>query len=342
MDIIELVEAGAAGFILKDATIEDFLETIRSVARGMKVLPPLLTGSLFTHVVDHALRQGKGKLPEAVRMTKREREIIVLIAEGMSNKEIAQRLNLSTYTVKSHVHNILEKLALHSRLEIAAHFHKTRRGLSPARHLRYPSSRPPLVSSCRVTLHLRIPPIPSSVAQPGYDDAMQLILHAPPRELTTLSSFRPIHSEVLSGILYQSNGRIAPEDPQAHEQFEQWCLKGNRPMNWDRMEGEWKQRRGKAVHHWGKMMNDELAAIAGKYEELVGKAPSTIRDREGGMPSVRLDEFKKMVDQLKKSNNKLIEAQKALRKQKDGTREKARSTSPARKRNRLTPRKATS
>ena len=42
-------------------------------------------------------------------------------------------------------------------------------------------------------------------------------------------------------------------------------------MNWDRMEGEWKQRRGKAVHHWGKMMNDELAAIAGKYEELVGK-----------------------------------------------------------------------
>jgi len=52
-------------------------------------------------------------------MTKREREIIVLIAEGMSNKEIAQRLNLSTYTVKSHVHNILEKMALHSRLQIA-------------------------------------------------------------------------------------------------------------------------------------------------------------------------------------------------------------------------------
>ena len=41
-------------------------------------------------------------------------------------------------------------------------------------------------------------------------------------------------------------------------------------MNWDRMEGEWKQHRGRAVHHWGKVMNDELAAIAGKYEELVG------------------------------------------------------------------------
>ena len=56
-------------------------------------------------------------------MTKREREITVLIAEGMSNKDIAQRLNLSPYTVKSHVHNILEKMALHSRLEIATQSH---------------------------------------------------------------------------------------------------------------------------------------------------------------------------------------------------------------------------
>jgi DNA-binding NarL/FixJ family response regulator len=123
LDIVEFVQAGAAGFILKDATIKEVLGTIRAVARGMKILPPLLTGSLFTHVVDHALRQGKAKLPESVRMTKREREIIVLIAEGMSNKEIAQRLNLSTYTVKSHIHNILEKMALHSRLQIATHFH---------------------------------------------------------------------------------------------------------------------------------------------------------------------------------------------------------------------------
>ena len=119
LDIVEFVEVGAAGFILKDATIEDFLGTIRAVARGIKIIPPLLTESLFTHVVDHALR--KGKLPDAVRMTKREREIIVLIAEGMSNKDIAQRLNLSPYTIKSHVHNILEKMALHSRLEIATH-----------------------------------------------------------------------------------------------------------------------------------------------------------------------------------------------------------------------------
>ena len=123
LDIIEWVEAGASGFILKDATVEDFLATVRSVAHGTKVLPPSLAGSLFSHVIDNALRKGKGKLASAVRMTKREREIISLIAEGLSNKEIAQRVNVATYTVKSHVHNILEKLALHSRLQIAMFTH---------------------------------------------------------------------------------------------------------------------------------------------------------------------------------------------------------------------------
>lgn len=122
-DIIECMEAGASGFILKDATVGDFLTTIRSVARGEKVLPPPLAGSLFSHIVENALRKEKGKPQKAAKMTKREREIIALIADGLSNKEIAQRLNIATYTVKSHVHNILEKLALHSRLQIAKHTH---------------------------------------------------------------------------------------------------------------------------------------------------------------------------------------------------------------------------
>jgi DNA-binding NarL/FixJ family response regulator len=122
LDIIELVEVGASGLILKDASIEVFLGTIRSVVRGTKVLPPALAGSLFSHVIEHALKKEKGKLTNAVRMTKREREIIPLIADGLSNKEIAQRLNVATYTVKSHVHSTLEKLSLHSRLEIATFF----------------------------------------------------------------------------------------------------------------------------------------------------------------------------------------------------------------------------
>ncbi|MBM2846459.1 MAG: hypothetical protein HW407_1771 [Bacteroidetes bacterium] len=119
LDIVEFVQAGASGFILKDATVEEFLTTIRSVGHGKKIIPPSLTHSLFSHVVEHALKKGNGQLNKAVGMTKREREIIALIADALSNKEIAHRLNIATYTVKSHVHNILEKLALHSRLQIA-------------------------------------------------------------------------------------------------------------------------------------------------------------------------------------------------------------------------------
>ena len=115
-DIVEFVEAGASGFILKNATVKEFLSTIRSVAKGEKVLPPLLTGSLFSHVAELALKKGKGKLTNTVRMTKREREIIALIADGLSNKEIAHQLNIATHTVKSHLYNIMETLALHARL----------------------------------------------------------------------------------------------------------------------------------------------------------------------------------------------------------------------------------
>jgi len=118
-DILQYVKAGANGFILKDASLNDFLITIRKVSEGSTVLPPLLLDSLFSQIVDHAVREGKPKLKEAVRMTKREREVIGLLSEGMSNREIGQKIRVSTYTVKSHIHNIMEKLALHTRLEIA-------------------------------------------------------------------------------------------------------------------------------------------------------------------------------------------------------------------------------
>jgi len=118
-DILQYVKAGANGFILKDASLNDFLITIRTVSEGATVLPPLLVDSLFSQIVDHAVREGKSKLSEAVKMTKREREVIGFLGEGMSNKEIGQKIRVSTYTVKSHIHNIMEKLALHTRLEIA-------------------------------------------------------------------------------------------------------------------------------------------------------------------------------------------------------------------------------
>ena len=121
-DVFEFVQAGVSGFILKDASIAEFYKTIRSVYKGLQVLPHHLTGSLFSQIVKHAINGSKPSvIADAVRMTKRERQVIELIAEGFTNKEIAQKLHLSTYTVKSHVHNILEKLTLHTRVQIAKH-----------------------------------------------------------------------------------------------------------------------------------------------------------------------------------------------------------------------------
>ena len=124
VDMVEFVEAGGAGFILKSASLQDYVSTITSVAKGEKVLPAVLTASLFTQIVESALTSEKGIPDSAIRLTNREKEIVNLISEGLSNKEIAARLHIATHTVKSHVHNILEKLTLSSRLQIAAFVHR--------------------------------------------------------------------------------------------------------------------------------------------------------------------------------------------------------------------------
>jgi DNA-binding NarL/FixJ family response regulator len=123
-DIVEFVNAGVSGFILKDATFEDLVTTIRSVAEGAHVLPPAMTSSLFSQIAKEAVVRGRAAAMESVRMTAREREVTGLIGEGLSNKEIAGRLNIATHTVKSHVRNVMEKLALHTRLQIAAYSHR--------------------------------------------------------------------------------------------------------------------------------------------------------------------------------------------------------------------------
>jgi len=125
-DVVDFVRAGVSGFILKDATVEEFVGTIRAVADGAHVLPRPMTGALFAHVADRARARGVRGVKAAVRMTKREREVVALIAEGASNKEIAGRLKVAAHTIKSHVHNILEKLALHTRLQVAAFAHAER------------------------------------------------------------------------------------------------------------------------------------------------------------------------------------------------------------------------
>ena len=132
-DVLEFVQAGVSGFILKDATIVDFLKTIRSVAKGLQILPPNLTGSLFSQIVEHAINGSNPSIViDSVRMTKREKQVIEQISEGYTNKEIAQKLHLSTYTIKSYVHNILEKLALSTRVQIAKYLHDSKASSSEA------------------------------------------------------------------------------------------------------------------------------------------------------------------------------------------------------------------
>jgi uncharacterized protein YjbJ (UPF0337 family) len=111
-------------------------------------------------------------------------------------------------------------------------------------------------------------------------------------------------------------------------------LKGIYAMNWDRIEGQWKQRRGKATHHWGKVMNDELAAIAGKYEALVG----SLQEKYGiakEEAKKNVAEFRKSVEQLKKSNSKLFAMQKAVNKAGKSSRPVARAKATPRKRVRV-------
>ena len=118
-EILGLVKEGVSGFVLKDASINDFVAAIRAVAAGHKVFPSTLTESLLSQIFEDASRKGRVGIAD-VRMSPREREIVDLITDGLSNKEIATKLSIATDTVKSHVHNILEKLSLRSRVQVAA------------------------------------------------------------------------------------------------------------------------------------------------------------------------------------------------------------------------------
>lgn len=125
-EIKDFVQAGVAGFIMKDASLDEFVRTIRTVAEGLDVLPDPLTGSLFSQIATHMIssRGSEGVSVDDVALTPREREVIDLISAGLSNKAISARLQISIHTVKSHVRNIMEKLALHTRLQVAAWAHE--------------------------------------------------------------------------------------------------------------------------------------------------------------------------------------------------------------------------
>jgi DNA-binding NarL/FixJ family response regulator len=119
----EFVTAEVSGLIMNDATSKRFLGTIRTVAKSTRIRQQSTANSPTPREVVPVLRQESGKPVSKVRITVREREIIESITDGLSNKAIAETLNIATYTVKSHVHNIFQKLGVHSRLQMTVHVH---------------------------------------------------------------------------------------------------------------------------------------------------------------------------------------------------------------------------
>jgi DNA-binding NarL/FixJ family response regulator len=117
---LEYIEAGASGYVLPENRPEGLIETIQKVNRGEASCPPDILALLFERVASLRSRLQIVQDNELNNLTNRELEILRLITDGMSNKEIATYLKLELQTVKNHIHSILEKLRVRNRREAAA------------------------------------------------------------------------------------------------------------------------------------------------------------------------------------------------------------------------------
>jgi two-component system nitrate/nitrite response regulator NarL len=117
-DVIAFAEAGAAGYVPREGSVEDHLAAIESVSRGETLCSPGITAALFHRLA--ALAREHRLEPIDHRLTARELDVLRLIEQGSSNREIASALSIQLPTVKNHVHRILEKLNVHRRTEAAA------------------------------------------------------------------------------------------------------------------------------------------------------------------------------------------------------------------------------
>jgi len=116
---LRVIQAGALGYVLKDASALEVSRTIRAVAAGEAVCPAVLSVTLFHWVARHKPAIPSLHLKNSFGLSRREQQLVVLIEQGLTNKEMASRLNLSEQTVKNHVHRILRKLKAPDRLAIA-------------------------------------------------------------------------------------------------------------------------------------------------------------------------------------------------------------------------------
>jgi two-component system nitrate/nitrite response regulator NarL len=111
-EALACARTGVAGIVLRSGTLRDLKATVAGVVRGETVCPPSVVGALVRHMADAA--DGHGPVDDG-HLTSREREVLVFIEQGLTNKEIARRLGIEERTVKNHVHNLLEKLRVRHR-----------------------------------------------------------------------------------------------------------------------------------------------------------------------------------------------------------------------------------
>ena len=127
-EILPLVEAGIAGYVTREGSIADLFASVECAVRGESVASPRMVATLMERVAD--LTRERRSSAEPGILTTRERQIASLIEEGLSNRDIAHRLNIELPTVKNHVHNILEKLHVHRRGEAVARLRTASAGRS--------------------------------------------------------------------------------------------------------------------------------------------------------------------------------------------------------------------
>lgn len=116
-DLYAAIKAGAAGYLLKEISIDEIAGAINAAVRGQSLISPSMASKLLHEFATMAKRADERPSVPTPRLTDRELEVLRLVAQGMSNREIAVALFISENTVKNHVRNILEKLHLHSRME---------------------------------------------------------------------------------------------------------------------------------------------------------------------------------------------------------------------------------
>jgi DNA-binding NarL/FixJ family response regulator len=129
--VFEALRAGASGFALKSRPLEELLSAIRLVATGEALLAPSVTRRLIAHFTERArIRVPARAQPGLDDLTEREREVLLLIARGLSNPEVAGRLHVSVPTAKTHVSRILAKLGARDRTQLVVIAYES--GLVPA------------------------------------------------------------------------------------------------------------------------------------------------------------------------------------------------------------------